>query len=62
MEFLGVLMVMLGAAAAVVGAGALAGGAWALIVLAVLAMAGGVVTVRAAALSPDVDAKDGEVE
>ena len=52
LENLGIVVVVLGITAAVAGTWALAGWPWALIVFAVLALAGGTVVIRTAALTP----------
>ena len=67
LENLGIAVVALGVMAAIAGTWALAGWAWALIVLAVLAIIGGPIIIRTAALTPPLPKKSekpegGEVE
>lgn len=60
LENLGIAVVMLGAASAVVGVWALAGWPWALVTFAVLAIVAGAVLVRTAALTPSPEPKPEE--
>lgn len=57
-ETLGIVLVVIGAVAAAVGVGALGGWPWSLIVAASFLITGGVLSVRAAALTPPAPGRE----